>query len=128
MTASNNFGSASSDVVLVVDDDELVRDITIAMVDEAGLPSIVAANADEAVAVLETRPDVFLVITDINMSGSMDGLKLAHAIRHRWPPVKIIVVSGQAWLAQDELPSKAVFIRKPYKSADLSAAIQRLAA
>ena len=65
------------------------------IVEDAGFVALEADNADEAVAILEARSDIALLLTDINMPGSMDGLKLAHAVRNRWPPIKIIVVSGQ---------------------------------
>ena len=56
--------------------------------------AIEAGDADEAVALLQSRPDISLLFTDIDMPGSMDGLKLAHAVRDRWPPIKILIVSG----------------------------------
>ena len=64
-------------------------------------------------ALLESRTDIAVLFTDINMPGSMDGLKLAHAVRGRWPPVKIIMVSGQVRLTASELPSDSKFFRSP---------------
>ena len=64
--------------------------------------AIEACDADEAVAILETRSDIVLVLTDVNMPGPMDGLKLAHAVRSRWPRIKIIVVSGRGLGAMGE--------------------------
>src|SRR3979411_777683 len=80
-------------VVLVVEDEMLLRMRAIDMVEDAGYTSVEAVDADEAVAILESRSDIALMFTDIQMPGSMDGLKLAHAVRERWPPVKIILVS-----------------------------------
>src|SRR4051812_179969 len=71
-------------VVLVVEDDPLVRTLAVEVVEDAGFLAIEAANADEAIIILEHRADIALVFTDIDMPGSMDGLKLAHAIRNRW--------------------------------------------
>ncbi len=84
----------SPSVVLIVEDDPFVRMFAVVVVEEAGFVALEAANADEAVAILEARSDISLLFTDIDMPGSMDGLKLAHAVKDRWP--KILVVSGLA--------------------------------
>jgi len=101
-------------VVLVVEDDPLVRTLAVEVVEDAGFLAIEAANADEAIIILEHRADIALVFTDIDMPGSMDGLKLAHAIRNRWPPIKIVIVSGKSGLSDLELPSNSRFFAKPY--------------
>ena len=72
-------------VVLVVEDEPLLRMLAVEVVEEAGFIAIEARDADEAVVLLESRSDITLLFTDINMPGSMDGLKLAHAVRDRWP-------------------------------------------
>src|ERR1700730_7179482 len=82
-------------VVLVVEDEMLLRMRAVDMVEDAGYTSVEAVDADEAVAILESRSDIALMFTDIQMPGSMDGLKLAHTVRERWPPIKIILASGQ---------------------------------
>lgn len=84
--------------MLVVEDEPLLRMLAIEVVEEAGFVAIEARDADEAVALLESRSDIALLFTDINMPGSMDGLKLAHAVRGRWPPIKILLVSGRVRL------------------------------
>lgn len=106
-------------VVLVVDDEPLLRMLAVDIAEEAGFATIEAQNADEAVAILEARSDIVLVLTDVNMPGSMDGLKLAHAVRRRWPPIRIIVVSGQMQLSQADLPFDSLFFRKPYQTETL---------
>jgi CheY-like chemotaxis protein len=78
----------------------------------------------EAIDVLERRRDIELVITDINMPGSMDGLRLAAAIRDRWPPIHLIVVTGVAPPSSNDLPSGSVFIPKPYMPADILSGVQ----
>ena len=83
--------STIRNVVLIVEDDALLRLHAVDLIEEAGFIALEAENADEAVAILEQRSDIVLLFTDINMPGSMDGLKLAHAVRDRWPPIKIIV-------------------------------------
>jgi CheY-like chemotaxis protein len=81
-------------VVLVVEDEPLLRLMAVTMVENAGFAPIEAANADQAVRILESRTDIRIVFTDIDMPGSMDGMKLAACIRDRWPPVEIILTSG----------------------------------
>lgn len=107
----------SPPVVLVVEDEPLLRMMAVEVVEEAGFVALEAGNADEAVALLESRSDIALLFTDINMPGSMDGLKLAHAVRGRWPPIKILLVSGQVRLQPSQLPSSSRFVGKPYRAA-----------
>jgi CheY-like chemotaxis protein len=113
--------------VLVVEDDPIIRMDAIAMIEDAGFVVIEAANADDAIALLEARPDISIVFTDIEMPGTMDGLKLAHAVRQRWPPVILIVASGRVSPLVHEMPSDTVFLRKPYSAAMVVKAL-RLAA
>jgi two-component system, response regulator PdtaR len=108
-----------SPVVLVVEDEPLLRMLAVEVVEEAGFIAIEARDADEAVVLLESRTDITLLFTDINMPGSMDGLKLAHAVRDRWPPIKILVVSGQQRLQSSDLPSNSCFFGKPYQPSAL---------
>ena len=103
-------------VVLVVEDEMLLRMRAVDMVEEAGFTSVEALDADQAVAILESRSDIALLFTDIQMPGSMDGLKLAHAVHKRWPPIKIILVSGQLKLADLELPADSRFFGKPLEA------------
>jgi len=106
-------------VVLVVEDEPLLRILAVEVVGEAGFTAIEASDADEAVILLESRTDIALVFTDINMPGRMDGLKLAHAVRDRWPPIKILVVSGRQQLQSSDLPSNSCFVGKPYVASAL---------
>jgi CheY-like chemotaxis protein len=103
-------------VVLVVEDDMLLRMRAVDMVEDAGFTSVEAVDADEAVAILESRSDIALLFTDIQMPGSMDGLKLAHAVHKRWPPIKIILVSGQLKLADLDIPADSRFFGKPLEA------------
>lgn len=98
------------------------------VVEEAGFVAIEAADADEAIALLEFRSDVALLLTDIEMPGSMNGLKLAHTVRNRWPSIKILVVSGQMRPQPSELPSNSHFLAKPYPTAALVEELHALAA
>ncbi|SEM23741.1 response regulator [Bradyrhizobium sp. OK095] len=112
--------------VLVVEDDAILRLHAIDIVEEAGFTAIEAKDADEAIAVLESRTDITLLFTDIHMPGSMDGVKLAHAVRNRWPPVKIVVVSGHKQVDQDELPQGSRFFSKPFQSDKMIAELRKL--
>ncbi len=82
--------------------------------DEAGFKVFEAVSADEALTVLEARPDVQAVVTDIEMPGSMNGIALARVIRDRWPGIGVIVTSGRQRPGPDELPDEVVFLAKPY--------------
>ena len=111
-------------IVLVVEDDALVRILAVEIVEDAGFVAIDAANADEAVVILEGRGDIAMVFTDIDMPGTMDGLKLAHAVRNRWPPIKIVMVSGKTHLSESELPSNSKFFAKPYSGSAMILELQ----
>jgi CheY-like chemotaxis protein len=103
-------------VVLVVEDEPIQRMMAVDLVEEAGFDAIEAADADEAVRILESRHDIRIVFTDIDMPGSMDGMMLAAAIRDRWPPVEIILVSGHIRQHEVIMPERGVFFPKPYDS------------
>lgn len=111
-------------VVLVVEDEVLVRLAAIDTLENAGFEVIEAANADEAIEILENRRDIRVVFTDVQMPGSMDGLKLAHAVRNRWPPIKIIVTSGRGVVKEHDLPDGGRFFAKPYDPAEVSDTIR----
>jgi two-component system, response regulator PdtaR len=114
-------------VVLVVEDEPLLRMLAVEAVEAAGFVAIEARHADEAIAVLESRSDISLLFTDIDMPGSMDGLKLAHEVRGRWPPIKILVVSGKVRLQPSELPSSSRFVGKPCRAAAMVEELRSLA-
>src|SRR6266851_3604133 len=101
-------------VVLIVEDEFLLRMDAVDMIEAAGFEVVEAANADEAIGILEARRDITVVFTDIQMPGSMDGLKLARAVRGRWPPIKIIATSGHVHVSETDLPEGGRFLRKPY--------------
>jgi CheY-like chemotaxis protein len=119
--------SAKKAVVLIVEDEPLVRVGAVRMIEDAGFEVIEAANADEAIRILEIRRDIGVVFTDVQMPGSMDGLKLAHAVRDRWPPIKIIVTSGHVMPTEQNIPEGARFFAKPYNKEQISGALQEWA-
>lgn len=113
-----------STVVLVVEDEPIVRLDAIQLLTDAGFRVIEAGNADEAISILEERRDIRVVVTDIQMPGSMDGLKLAATIRDRWPPIALIVTSGRLVVQPQELPERGRFLAKPYNGPRLIEAVQ----
>jgi CheY-like chemotaxis protein len=107
-------------VILVVEDEALVRMVAVDALEEAGYETLEAADADEAIRLLETHPEILLVFTDVHMPGSMDGVKLAVAVRKRWPPVRIIITSARP---KPVLTDDAVFLAKPYDVTHLGARV-----
>ncbi|MBA1349716.1 response regulator [Rhizobium sp. WYCCWR 11146] len=103
-------------VVLVVEDSTIIRMGAVDLVVSAGYEALEACDADEAIGILESRDDVDLVFTDVQMPGTMDGIKLSHYINDRWPPVRLIVASGAAILEESSLPTGSRFFSKPYDS------------
>ncbi|WP_371345966.1 response regulator [Ancylobacter sp. IITR112] len=114
--------------VLVVEDEALVRFDIADYLAEQGFDVHEAANADQALAVLESVPGIRLVFTDIDMPGSMDGLKLSAAVRKRWPPVRIIVTSGNRLADAADMPDGSLFVAKPYSPAAIARSMQGLLA
>src|ERR1700723_2689549 len=113
-------------VVLVVEDEFLIRLNAAEMIEEAGFEVVEASSADKAVAILETRLDIAVVFTDIQMPGTMDGLKLARAVRDRWPPIKIIATSGRLHFSETDLPEGGRFLPKPYSPAQVTGVLREL--
>lgn len=116
--------AAAPPLVLIVQAQAIIRMSAVHMVEDAGFSALEAGNADDAITLLETRADIAAVFTGISLSGSMDGMKLAHAIRGRWPPVHLIVASGRDLTGQ--LPANGIFIRIPYCQEDVAAALHAL--
>jgi CheY-like chemotaxis protein len=119
--------SMAPPLVLVVEDEFLVRLHAVSLLEEAGFATLEAANAHEAIVLLEVRKDIRIVFTDIDMPGSMDGLRLAHAIRHRWPPIELLLTSGHMRVRDEDLPERGIFLPKPYDGRRLIRTLQSLA-
>ncbi len=115
-------------VILIVEDELLIRINAVDMIEEAGFEVVEAANADEAIAILERRFDIAVLFTDIQMPGSMDGLKLAAAVRNRWPPVLIVATSGHVKLGAGDLPQGGRFLPKPYSPVEIRKILRELIA
>jgi CheY-like chemotaxis protein len=118
-------------VILVVEDDLFLRMLTVEFVNEAGFETLEACDAEQAIAILESNSKITVLFTDINMPGSMDGLKLASVVSDRWPVIEILIASGHVLLQQADLPPNGRFLRKPYRAeamiADLHSLVGRVA-
>jgi CheY-like chemotaxis protein len=106
-------------LVLIVDDEALLRMHAADLLEDAGYATLEAANADEALRILEQRPEVRLLFTDIQMPGKLDGLGLAREVHRRWPKILLVVTSGQVRPSEDEIPDNGCFVAKPYAPEDL---------
>src|SRR3954454_19492043 len=110
--------------VLIVEDEMLLRMRAVDIVEDAGFTPLEAVNADDALALLESRSDIELLFTDIQMPGTMNGLKLAHAVHERWPLIKIILVSGQVTPNEEDRPANSRFFGKPMEVQQMIAELQ----
>jgi CheY-like chemotaxis protein len=114
-------------VILVVEDEPLVRLFLTDFLDEAGFKVFEAVSADEAMTILQARPDIQVIISDIEMPGSMSGLELARAVHARWPGIGIVVTSGRERPGPDDLSEKVAFLAKPYLPDTVIALIRQMA-
>ena len=110
-------------VVLVVEVDALVRLYAVEMLEDAGLTTVEASDADEAWGILERRDDIGVLFTDIDMPGSMCGKTLAARVHASWPDIRLVLTSGRHRLADDEVPDHGLFVSKPYGTGDVVEAI-----
>jgi DNA-binding NtrC family response regulator len=103
-------------LVLIVEDDRLIRLLSAELLLEAGVGILDAADGEEAVELLEQRAtEIAAVITDVRMPGGCSGLDLAQRVTERWPWISILVTSGHFLERPPGLPQKAQFLRKPWK-------------
>jgi two-component system, response regulator PdtaR len=114
-------------VVLVVEDEALIRMHAAEMIRDLGFEVLEAANADQAISLLESNSEISVVFTDIQMPGSMDGLLLAAVVKDRWPPVALLIASGRKRPSMADMPAGARFIPKPYSRYELGEQLHALA-
>ena len=110
--------------ILVVEDDTLVRMHGTDILEDAGYEVLEAANADEALAILNEQQDVHVLFSDVDMPGSMDGLDLARLVHKRWPHIHLLLTSGHHPVQSADLPDRGKFVRKPWSSEVLVERIQ----
>ena len=112
--------------ILVVDDEALIRINLAAFFEDEGFQVFEAGNADEAIGILAANPSIQVVLTDVQMPGSMDGVKLAHYVHKRFPPTLLVVASGAVRLTAADLPEHSMFIAKPFDPRFVLGEIDRL--
>ncbi len=100
--------------ILIVEDDELVRELGVEFLSDAGFQVLEATNGEEALSLLESNPNIGVLFTDINMPGPLDGITLASVAAVQWPHLAIIIGSGNVLPRSGGLPRGITFIRKPY--------------
>ncbi len=114
--------------VLVIEDEPLIRMTVAEDLQVAGFRVLEAGNADEALRLLETNSSIRAIFTDIDMPGNLDGLKLAWIVRDRWPPIEIVITSGNRKIALNDMPERSLFFPKPYAHQPVIDALTRLTA
>ena len=110
-------------VVLVVEDEALIRIAVADWLRESGIDCLEAADADEAVDIFRAHDDIDLVFSDVRMPGSMDGLDLARWLRSERPDVPVILTSANPLPLTAQFAAALPFFRKPY---DLCAVVARV--
>lgn len=109
--------------ILVVEDEALLRFHVVAFFEDERWTVYEAENADQAIALLDRHRDIRVVLTDVQMPGTMDGLRLAHYVRERFPPTILFVVSGNTRVEEEALPARSTFLPKPF---DLHRVLQQI--
>jgi CheY-like chemotaxis protein len=114
--------------VLIVEDEPLVRLVAADLLAEAQCRVVEAANAAEALAVLEAGVRIDVLLADVDMPPGINGCELAREVDRRWPRIGIVVTSGRQHPAAGDLPDGAVFLPKPSPNAQLVAWVKTVAA
>jgi len=112
--------------VLVVENEAIIRIELAAQLADMGLMVLVACDADEAIQLLDLHRDISVLLTDLTMPGSMDGVRLAHYVRDRWPPIRLVATSGRPRSALGDLPVGSILVSKPYSPTTLKKALAPL--
>ena len=113
-------------LVLVVDDEAIIRVMLVDLLEDAGLDVVEAGTADDALRVLEELSHVSVILTDIEMPGELNGIDLAHVARQRWPHIELLVMSGRTFPQPGTLPAGIEFWRKPYSTERLVSHVRQL--
>lgn len=118
--------SGSKPVVLVVEDEPILRELSVYELQDAGYKVLEAGNADAALWIMRSRRGVELIVTDVNMPGKIDGLELARIVGARWPDVRVILTTGDREVRPEDVPEHGLFLAKPYSLSDLSETVDQL--
>lgn len=114
MRMDQSTSTARPIVVLVVDDEPLVRMLGVDVLEDAGFAVVEAGDAAEALDKLRSHPDVRVLFTDVNMPGELNGLELARLVHERRPDIRLLIASGQVRPRPEELPEDGQFVPKPW--------------
>jgi len=128
-TANYNRMTSAADMphtVLIVEDEGLVRCDAAETLRDAGLDVLEAADAEQALALVDGRDDIAVLFTDIDMPGGMNGLELARRVRRLHPDIRLLLTSGQMTPTRGELPANGDFIAKPYSPETMTRAVVRM--
>jgi CheY-like chemotaxis protein len=112
--------------IMIVEDEPLVRMCSADILENAGYVVIEAADADQAIVILNKRPEVHLLFSDVDRPGSMDGLDLANLVHERWPEIRLLLTSGNHRLAKEQMPESGEFLPKPCKQDVLIACVRQI--
>ena len=113
--------------VLVIEDEPVLRIDLIDMLEDHGFQVVEATSVENAIAILEVRSDIRIVYMDLDMPRGVDGVKIAAAIRDRWPPIEIILTASRVDGARIQLPVRAKFFPKPINAAQVMSAVRTFA-
>jgi two-component system, response regulator PdtaR len=113
-------------VVLVVEDEVLVRIVQVDILREAGFRVSEARDADDAFEILKRRPEIAAVLTDVDMPGSLNGFEFARLVKQGWPEVGVLAISGKTQPAPGDLPDGVEFVEKPFRPGALVDRIRSL--
>ena len=115
MFMANEPTAGGTHVVVVVEDEAILRFIVCQALADAGFDVVETEHAAEAVAVLHNRArEIHAIFTDVHMPGTMDGLALAHFSWRNWPWIALLIASGLAHPRPEEMPEGSRFLPKPY--------------
>jgi DNA-binding NtrC family response regulator len=112
-------------LILVVEDETLIRWNAVEMIFDAGWEALEAANAEEALERLSANPGVSVLFTDVNMPGSLDGVELAHIVHRSHPHMQIVITSAKGAVQDGEIPDDGTFLPKPYGVNDLQRVVEQ---
>ncbi len=111
-------------VILVVDDEAIVRINATDMLEDAGFATLEAASAEDALSLLASHPEVTVLFTDINMPGRFDGLELARRVQGCHPLIRLIITSGLPQTGLNDFPAASAFVPKPYDADSIVDAVR----
>lgn len=118
-----------SERILIVEDDDLVRQNLVVQLGRLGYTIVTAVTASAALKILEENPSFDLLFTDVVMPGGMNGRQLAETALERWPGLKVLLASGYSedpLIRERGLQSQMDFIGKPYRRTELAETIRKI--